>query len=115
MVAKNDRYLNKLETIKPGDKVVRLLSSALIPMIMRVLKVTDDRIICRADEHCPNVPDILREAMTSADGSDLSVCWQFNKQTGGEIDEDLGWTGEPGSSTGSFLAFFPEVDLGDSV
>lgn len=63
-----------LKSIKAGDQVVRLLAGE-IPMTLRVTDVTDDIIAC---------------------GS-----WTFNRATGGEIDEDLGWDGV--SATGSFL------------
>jgi hypothetical protein len=57
--------LEKLLTIKSGDVVTRLLGGE-VPMNIRVTDVTDDRIICGA--------------------------WEFDRGTGMEIDEQLGWT-----------------------
>ena len=61
--------------IKAGDMVTRWLAGT-IPMELRVSAVTDDRIICGG--------------------------WEFDKKTGAEIDEDLGW-GPPPKMTGSFI------------
>jgi hypothetical protein len=57
-----------------GDIVDRIMCG--VPMMkLAVTEVTEERVIC---------------------GS-----WQFDKKTGGEIDEDMDWTP---SSTGSFIA-----------
>ena len=53
-----------LDTVKPDDVVVRLLGEA-VKMKLAVTAITQDRIIC---------------------GS-----WQFCRETGAEIDEELGW------------------------
>ena len=65
----------KLAGMEVGDFVLRWLGG--IPKLMRlkVTHLTADRIICSA--------------------------WEFDRRTGAEIDEDLGWG--PGGVTGSFL------------
>ncbi len=50
--------------IKKGDVVTRLLAGA-IPMQLKVSEVTETEIICGA--------------------------WKFDRETGAEIDEVLGW------------------------
>lgn len=50
--------------IQVGDTVTRMLAGA-IEMKLRVTAITDDRIKCGA--------------------------WEFDRTTGLEIDEDLGW------------------------
>lgn len=62
------------ENVKAGDIVVRLLAGS-IPMELRVQSVTDSIIDCG---------------------------WTFDKKTGAEIDDDLGW-GPPPKMTGSYL------------
>lgn len=61
------------EHIKPGDQVTRLICGTM-PMELKVTKV-DDKLI-----HCGD--------------------WTFDRVTGGEVDEDLGWTAY---SSGSVL------------
>lgn len=63
------------EDVKVGAVVTRMLAGT-IPMRLTVSEVTNDRIICGD--------------------------WEFDKATGAEIDEYLGW-GTPPSMTGSFL------------
>jgi hypothetical protein len=53
--------------VQVGDKVTRLISADRIPMELTVTQITDTRIVCGA--------------------------WEFDKRTGGEIDEDLGYDG----------------------
>ena len=65
----------ELAEIAVGDFVLRWFGGIPKPMRLKVTEVTADRIICGA--------------------------WQFDRQTGAEIDEDLGWG--PGGVTGSFL------------
>ena len=56
----------RLAEIAVGDFVSRWLGDAPIPMRLKVSEVTADRIICAG-------------------------VWEFDRQTGAEIDEDLGW------------------------
>jgi hypothetical protein len=63
------------EKLKVGDVVVRMLAGTL-PMKLQVSAITEQLIICSA--------------------------WQFDKATGAEIDEELGW-GPPPLMTGSFI------------
>ncbi len=59
-----------LQALKPGDQVHRFLGP--VPILLKVSRVTKDRIVCGA--------------------------WEFDRATGAEIDEDLGWgPGETGS------------------
>jgi hypothetical protein len=67
----------KLLTIKPGDVVTRLLGGQ-VPMNVNVTAVTDDKIICGT--------------------------WVFDRETGMEIDEQLGWTK---THSGSCLSVMP--------
>lgn len=52
-----------LQALKPGDQVHRILGSA--PMLLKVTSLTSDRVICGL--------------------------WVFDRQTGAEIDDELGW------------------------
>ena len=63
------------EKLRVGDVVVRMLSGTL-PMKLQVSKITEQLIVCSA--------------------------WQFDKATGAEIDEELGW-GPPPLMTGSYI------------
>jgi len=65
--------LIKIGWLKPGDTVVRMLAGE-IPMPLKVTEVTEDLIKCGP--------------------------WQFDRATGAELDEELGWTVE---KTGSWL------------
>lgn len=56
----------KLEDIKEGDVITRLLGGS-IPMELKVSKVSEDFIVCGP--------------------------WLFSRKTGLEIDKDLGWDG----------------------
>lgn len=74
----------KLQTIKVGDRVRRLLAGT-VRMELIVGEVTETTIKCM-----------------SADGAiNLENGWTFSRQTGAEIDEELGWDGF--THTGSFL------------
>lgn len=63
-----------LDQLKVGDPVVRTLAG--IPMHLKVTAITGDRIICGA--------------------------WEFDRATGVEIDDDLGWGPAHGFS-GSYI------------
>jgi len=63
-----------LQLVQRGDIVTRWLAGS-IPMDLRVAEVTDDLIMCG---------------------------WEFDRKTGAEIDEDLGW-GPPPKMTGSYI------------
>jgi hypothetical protein len=65
----------RFENLRVGDVVVRMLAGT-IPMKLQVSDITDQLIICGD--------------------------WQFDKATGAEIDEELGW-GPPPLMTGSYL------------
>lgn len=65
--------MKKLNELKAGDIVTRMLGGS-IPMELKVSEITETEIICGA--------------------------WKFDKETGAEIDEDLGWDKY---SSGSFL------------
>lgn len=67
--------MEETKNIKIGDSVLRLLSGT-IPMVLKVTDLTDELIICGD--------------------------WTFDRKTGAEIDEDLGWGPKTGI-TGSFL------------
>ncbi len=60
--------------LKVGDNAVRWLAG--LPMRVRVTEVTDDLVKCGA--------------------------WEFDRDTGAEVDADLDW-GPPPKHTGSFL------------
>lgn len=68
-----------LKDVKPGDVVTRMLAGT-IPMKLNVTEVTDDIIYCGPQ----------------------GIGYVFDKKTGAEIDEDLGW-GPPPKITGSYL------------
>jgi hypothetical protein len=65
----------KLAEIAVGDFVLRWFVGIPKPMRFKVTQLTADRIICGG--------------------------WEFDRRTGAEIDEYLGWG--PGGVTGSFL------------
>jgi hypothetical protein len=68
--------------VKVGDKVVRMLAGK-IRMELTVTAVEETKIVCG--------------------------WWDFDRATGAEIDEDLGW-GPPPLITGSFLVHEEKVD-----
>ena len=65
----------EFENLRVGDVVVRMLAGTL-PMKLQVSDITDQLIVCSA--------------------------WQFDRSTGAEIDEELGW-GPPPLMTGSYI------------
>lgn len=69
---------DEIKEIKIGDMITRWLAGT-IEMQLRVTDITEDRIIC---------------------GNNGG--WEFDKKTGAEIDDDLGW-GPPPKMTGSFI------------
>lgn len=72
-------------TCKVGDIVVRNLCGILMPL--KVTDLTDKLIICggRKEEH---------------------IGWWFDRNTGAEIDEELGWNS---TRTGSVLIKFADT------
>ncbi len=60
--------------VSKGDEVTRMLAG-VVPMKLLVTEITDTRIVCGP--------------------------WEFDRKTGAEIDEELGWG--PDTKTGSFL------------
>lgn len=71
------------EDVKAGDTVIRMLAGT-IPMKLIVSKVDDDLIYC--GDHG----------------------WTFDRKTGAEVDDDLGW-GPAYGITGSFLTKTPQA------
>ena len=63
-----------LASLQVGDTVTRMLAG-VVPMVLRVTAMDDKLITCGA--------------------------WTFDRATGGEVDEDLGWDGV--NHTGSVL------------
>lgn len=76
----------ELATLKVGDFVERSLGGT-VPMKMKVIGI-NERIIC---------VNILEEGDIDFGPTD----WEFHRETGAEIDEDLGWDGI--TITGSYL------------
>lgn len=68
-----------LGLVKPGDQVLRMLAGS-IPMPLKVTEVTETEILCGKRD----------------------IGWMFDRKTGAEIDEDLGW-GPPPKMTGSYI------------
>ena len=64
---------DRLRNIQPGDTVERMLCG-MLPMLLHVTDVTEDRIVCDT--------------------------WEFSRVNGAELDEVLGWTG---TDSGSFI------------
>jgi hypothetical protein len=64
-----------LSSVVVGDTVIRWFSGLGEPMRLRVTAVTEDRIICGP--------------------------WEFDRATGAEIDDLLGWG--PATATGSII------------
>ena len=75
----------KLSELKPGDKVYRWLPGCSAPMPMTVKSITANRIVCVGG-------------------------WEFDRATGAEVDEELGWG--PGGITGSYIEPNDEKDAG---
>jgi hypothetical protein len=67
------RRSNDISSVAVGETVTRYLGGT-VPMELRVTEVTKDKIVCAA--------------------------WTFDRKTGAEIDEELGW-GVHG--TGSYI------------
>lgn len=65
-----------LQEVKVGDVVVRKISSDEVLMQLKVTHVTEDKVVCGA--------------------------WEFDRETGVEIDEDLHW-GPKYGRTGSYI------------
>jgi len=80
--------------LKPGDRITRLLAGE-IPVRMRVLRVAGDLVYC-------TLPSI-----TGKVAARRSLIWAFDRTTGAEIDDSLGW-GPAYGVTGSFLV--PDYD-----
>ncbi len=70
-----------MEEWKIGDTVTRTLAGIKMPL--KITAFTDTLIICGGDEK-------------------EHTGWWFDKATGAEIDEELGW-GAPPMATGSYL------------
>lgn len=77
------------EHVKPGDKLLRLISSARIPSEVIVTKVDDDLIYAGVTSH----PVTL----------DPEQGWTFDRATGIEVDELLGFGPKYGIS-GSWIS-----------
>ena len=71
--------------LKVGDKVTRMLAGT-VPMELLVVEVLDDKVKCDTPEH------FIKDGQY----------WEFDRDTGTEIDEDLGW-GPAHGVTGSYL------------
>jgi hypothetical protein len=69
--------------LKVGDKVTRMLAGT-IPMTLVITEIKGDRILCGD--------------------------YEFDKVTGAEIDDFLGW-GAPPKMTGSFIAQYSHAPL----
>jgi len=68
---------NSLDKCKVGDIVSRYLSTIPTPMKLVITQITENRIICGD--------------------------WEFDRVTGGEIDEYLHWDGK--TRTGSVIIY----------
>jgi len=77
-----------LESLKAGDKVSRYMDGKKLFMRMIVREVKEKSLICDALE---------------LNGTIFRGGWEFDKRTGAEIDDDLGW-GPPPKSTGTYIA-----------
>jgi hypothetical protein len=76
----------RLSELVVGDYVLRWLGGLPQPMRLPVKQVRADRIVCLGG-------------------------WEFDRKTGAEIDEDLGWG--PDGVTGSFIEPESNIDPGD--
>jgi len=74
-----------LSEIRIGDTVVRWLGGGGIHMLLEVESITEKRIICVGG-------------------------WEFDRATGMEIDEQLGWG--PEGETGSWIEAHDELNKG---
>lgn len=79
-----------LDSLKVGDKVVRMLGDGSTFMVMRIVGEQDSLWVC------DNADDPLAEKVPGAE------LWTFDKRTGIEVDAFLGWGVESGV-TGTFL------------
>lgn len=77
----------KFKDLKVGDRVHRRMGHDGPTMEMQVVKVTDDLIECGA---------------VNKDGSIEKLGWTFDRETGVEEDEELGW-GKKFGVTGTYL------------
>ena len=76
-----------------GDRFTRMIAGT-IPMLVEVAKVTDTVMYCWAVDKKTDKPLIWGEIEEQA--------YQFDLETGAEIDETIGW-GPKFNITGSFL------------
>jgi hypothetical protein len=74
----------KLSEVEMGETVLGWLGGCNSPMPLIVANVTANRIVCAGG-------------------------WQFDRATGAEIDETLGWG--PGGVTGSYIEPQDEVEV----
>ena len=71
--------------LKVGDKVVRMLAGTL-PMELVIIKVKGNLLYCDSE------PSIITDGHY----------WTFDRESGAEVDDDLGW-GPKYGITGSYL------------
>jgi hypothetical protein len=66
----------KLSEVGPGDRVLRYLAGCSTPLHLRVKSITASHIVCVGG-------------------------WEFDRETGAEVDPELGWG--PDGITGSYI------------
>ncbi len=87
--------ITKIKALKEGDIITRVLGT--LPMKLVVSKVTEDIITVEALDG-----NKWAETATKYFGKPMPPpFWEFNRNTGMEIDEDLKWDGV--NTTGSYL------------
>jgi hypothetical protein len=100
---KNPLNKEQLASLEVGDIVERALAG-LVLLETRIVSISDTLITVEPNETLEKVTaDVKKGAEIVGHEAPQSVempTWTFSKETGGEIDEDLGWDGK---RTGSYL------------
>lgn len=89
-------HVKWLQGLQPGDEVIRMLGS--LAMKGYISKVTDKLLYFTVKEDKYALAAIAAAAVLE-DG-DPALYWTFSRNTGAEIDEDLGWDEQ---RTGSYI------------
>lgn len=88
----------KLEHLKVGDKVVRMLAGT-IPLKMVVTEIKNSIITCMDEDKNKSIQSVREGArlvgaqLPENDDEIEAPNWTFSMNTGGEIDVELGYDG----------------------
>lgn len=91
--------------IKKGDQYIRKLG--IVDMTMTVIDFNDEFIWCLTDEIIQiKLLKHKGDLRNLSDLFDLEQCWKFDRKTGAEMDEEMGWG--PDRTTSYIIDHKPE-------